>query len=149
MFGSFLSADLLTEIWMKNKSGPRKRNLTEWLRTKWKHALESWTVVDHRARLQRLRDEYAGKTAARPSGGLEQTESKAVEAKPTKQASRDEINDLHRDYITHHWNCRTCIAAGQRLGDRCKTGLALWTDYSTAAGRNNYPWHHRRHARKN
>lgn len=88
-------------------------------------------MTDPRQRLRQLRDELANKTALRPADGLEQAE----EAKPTKQASRDQINDLHRRFIEHHWNCRVCIAAGQRRGDRCRVGLALWTAYATAAGR--------------
>jgi hypothetical protein len=34
-------------------------------------------------------------------------------------------------YHTHHFNCKTCIAAGWGIsyGRRCKVGLALWNTY--------------------
>lgn len=37
-------------------------------------------------------------------------------------------------YHGHHFNCRTCIAAGRgtRYGRRCALGLALWNDYTGA-----------------
>ena len=36
-----------------------------------------------------------------------------------------------REYHTHHFNCKTCIAAGWGIsyGRRCKVGLALWNTY--------------------
>lgn len=33
-------------------------------------------------------------------------------------------------YHAHHFNCRVCIAAGKRYGERCKEGLGLWLRYS-------------------
>lgn len=35
-------------------------------------------------------------------------------------------------YHAHHFNCRTCIAAGRgsRYGQRCDAGMALWRTYS-------------------
>jgi hypothetical protein len=37
-----------------------------------------------------------------------------------------------RAYHAHHFNCRTCIAAGRgnQYGRRCAVGLALWNTYS-------------------
>jgi len=37
-----------------------------------------------------------------------------------------------REYHAHHFNCQVCIAAGRgnRYGERCKVGLALWSNYS-------------------
>ena len=37
-------------------------------------------------------------------------------------------------YHAHHFNCRTCIAAGRGTpyGGRCAAGLALWTTYTGA-----------------
>jgi hypothetical protein len=34
-------------------------------------------------------------------------------------------------YMTHHFNCSTCIAAGRgsRYGQRCGAGMALWRAY--------------------
>ena len=42
---------------------------------------------------------------------------------------------LDAEYLAHHFNCPTCIAAGRgsRYGFRCGTGAALWRAY-TAAG---------------
>lgn len=40
---------------------------------------------------------------------------------------------LDRAYLTHHWRCRTCIAAGQGVGVRCDVGKALWVRYAHAA----------------
>ncbi len=39
---------------------------------------------------------------------------------------------LDAAYLIHHFNCRTCIAAGRgsRYGQRCGTGIALWRAYS-------------------
>ena len=39
-----------------------------------------------------------------------------------------------KDYHAHHFNCRTCIAAGRgtRCGGRCAVGLVLWTTYTGA-----------------
>jgi hypothetical protein len=36
-----------------------------------------------------------------------------------------------RTYHMHHFNCNTCIAAGRgnRYGNRCTVGLALWNNY--------------------
>ncbi len=38
-----------------------------------------------------------------------------------------------RAYHAHHFNCRICIAAGRgnRYGERCAAGLALWNSYSS------------------
>ena len=32
-------------------------------------------------------------------------------------------------YRAHHFNCRVCIAAGKRYGNRCQEGLGLWLRY--------------------
>ena len=41
---------------------------------------------------------------------------------------------LDAAYLTHHFNCLTCIAAGRgsRYGLRCDTGAALWCAYAQA-----------------
>ena len=39
-------------------------------------------------------------------------------------------------YLAHHFNCRTCIAAGRgtQSGKRCAAGIALWRTYSDSDG---------------
>lgn len=39
-----------------------------------------------------------------------------------------------RDYLSHHFNCPTCCAAGRSHGQqpRCQDGLALWEAYKDA-----------------
>jgi hypothetical protein len=41
---------------------------------------------------------------------------------------------LDAAYLSHHFNCPTCIAAGRgsRYGLRCDTGAALWCAYAQA-----------------
>ena len=41
---------------------------------------------------------------------------------------------LDAAYLTHHFNCPVCIAAGRgsRYGLRCDTGAALWCAYAQA-----------------
>jgi len=39
--------------------------------------------------------------------------------------------ELAQAYHLHHFNCPTCISAGQGRGLRCGTGAALWTAYQT------------------
>ena len=41
---------------------------------------------------------------------------------------------LDATYLTHHFNCPACIAAGrgERYGFRCSTGAALWRAYTAA-----------------
>jgi hypothetical protein len=41
-------------------------------------------------------------------------------------------NELAAAYHAHHFNCATCIAAGQgsQYGPRCGAGMALWRAYS-------------------
>ena len=41
---------------------------------------------------------------------------------------------LHAVYMAHHFNCKTCIAAGRgtRYGMRCKAGADLWFDYDAS-----------------
>jgi hypothetical protein len=43
-------------------------------------------------------------------------------------------NALDAAYLTHHFNCPACIAAGRgsRYGLRCDTGAALWCAYAQA-----------------
>jgi hypothetical protein len=36
-------------------------------------------------------------------------------------------------YHAHHFNCPTCIAAGQGRGLRCGVGMSLWTTYNSTA----------------
>lgn len=44
-------------------------------------------------------------------------------------------HELDAAYQRHHFNCKTCIAAGRgsRYGRRCDTGTALWALYSATA----------------
>lgn len=44
-------------------------------------------------------------------------------------------HELDAAYMEHHFNCKTCIAAGRgsRYGMRCGAGAALWHRYSHAA----------------
>ena len=39
---------------------------------------------------------------------------------------------LDAAYLSHHFNCPTCIAAGRggRYGQRCGAGMALWRAYA-------------------
>ena len=41
---------------------------------------------------------------------------------------------LDAAYLSHHFNCPACIAAGRgsRYGLRCDTGAALWCAYAQA-----------------
>ena len=40
---------------------------------------------------------------------------------------------LDKAYQLHHFNCKTCIAAGQGRGMRCGVGASMWIQYSDAA----------------
>jgi hypothetical protein len=42
---------------------------------------------------------------------------------------------LDAAYMAHHFNCKTCIAAGRgsRYGLRCGAGAALWALYASAS----------------
>jgi len=44
-------------------------------------------------------------------------------------------HELDAAYQAHHFNCKTCIAAGRgvQYGLRCGTGAALWRAYSDAS----------------
>ena len=33
------------------------------------------------------------------------------------------------EYHLHHFECKTCCAAGQGRGDRCEIGMGLWLAY--------------------
>lgn len=35
-------------------------------------------------------------------------------------------------YLTHHFTCPSCCAAGHGRGDRCTTGAELWATYEAA-----------------
>lgn len=50
---------------------------------------------------------------------------------PTPPDDPTDWHELDAAYMTHHFNCKTCIAAGrgQRYGWRCGRGAALWTLY--------------------
>jgi hypothetical protein len=56
----------------------------------------------------------------------------------TRTPANDPVSDadsaiwrgLHSAYLTHHWACPTCVAAGQGWGLRCGTGSALWRKYA-------------------
>lgn len=43
-------------------------------------------------------------------------------------------HELDAAYNAHHFNCRTCIAAGRgtQHGRRCAAGLVLWNEYTEA-----------------
>ena len=64
----------------------------------------------------------------------------AEQVEPLPSALADaapEPSDWHAldaAYLSHHFNCPTCIAAGRgsRYGLRCGTGAALWRAYSEA-----------------
>ena len=61
-----------------------------------------------------------------------------VPVKPKKQTFmewQDTWRELDQAYQRHHFNCPTCIAAGQGYGLRCGTGAALYTAYSDATQR--------------
>lgn len=36
---------------------------------------------------------------------------------------------LAQAYHAHHFNCPTCVSAGIGNGQRCPTGLRLWSRY--------------------
>ncbi len=82
---------------------------------------------------------------AQNSGGDEETQYPCGFARldptiPTDPTiSEQEVNgvndtadwrELARAYHRHHWNCRTCIAAGKGYGLRCGVGAALWRAYA-------------------
>ena len=52
------------------------------------------------------------------------------DAEPSELAS--DWHELDAAYQRHHFNCKTCIAAGRgsRYGQRCGAGTALWALYS-------------------
>jgi len=41
--------------------------------------------------------------------------------------------ELAEAYHLHHFQCPSCIAAGQGRGFRCGTGAAFWSTYQSAA----------------
>lgn len=41
----------------------------------------------------------------------------------------DEVESTFHAYHVHHFNCRSCIAAGKGYGKRCSVGLSLWFRY--------------------
>lgn len=43
--------------------------------------------------------------------------------------------ELDHAYLAHHMQCTTCQAAGRGYGQRCDTGMALWSAYAHAAER--------------
>ena len=49
------------------------------------------------------------------------------------QADAVEQAVAHSNYLIHHWKCPTCSATGQRRGQRCTTGMALWATYDVLA----------------
>lgn len=56
-----------------------------------------------------------------------------AKARDTKVDPPDNPVDCHKldaAYLTHHFNCKTCIAAGRgdRYGLRCGAGAVLWLD---------------------
>lgn len=63
---------------------------------------------------------------------------RAEQVEPLPSAPADaapELADWHTldaAYLSHHFNCPTCIAAGRggRYGQRCGVGIALWRAYS-------------------
>jgi len=53
---------------------------------------------------------------------------------PSNPVSPTDWHALDAAYLTHHFNCPICVAAGRgrRYGLRCATGAALWRAYSEA-----------------
>ncbi|MFM7000540.1 MAG: hypothetical protein ACKOXU_05700 [Limnohabitans sp.] len=51
---------------------------------------------------------------------------------PPLPSAPAERQTLDAAYLTHHFNCPICIAAGRgsRYGQRCGVGMALWRAYS-------------------
>ena len=43
------------------------------------------------------------------------------------------LTAIDQEYHSHHFNCPTCISAGQGRGLRCGTGAALWSTYCAAS----------------
>ncbi len=39
------------------------------------------------------------------------------------------FKELSAAYYAHHFHCRTCISAGQGVGNRCNNGSELWNNY--------------------
>lgn len=52
-----------------------------------------------------------------------------------QQRPAPSTREAHDHYMTHHWRCPTCSAAGQGYGQRCGEGARLWADYNDAAQR--------------
>ena len=50
---------------------------------------------------------------------------------PDPPENPSDWKELAAAYHAHHFNCRTCIAAGRgsRYGQRCGAGMALWRLY--------------------
>lgn len=48
---------------------------------------------------------------------------------PEPPADPSQWRELATAYHDHHFKCRICCAAGQGVGRRCTTGMALWTSY--------------------
>lgn len=81
-------------------------------------------------------------TAEKNNADIQTTEAAATQAlsEPTRLfrqrgpwlTGREQM--CAKAYHAHHFNCRTCIAAGRgtQYGRRCAAGLALWTTYTGA-----------------
>lgn len=54
---------------------------------------------------------------------------------PPAPGSLIDWHELDAAYMAHHFDCKTCIAAGRgsRYGLRCGAGAALWALYASAS----------------
>lgn len=78
--------------------------------------------------LEPLRAHRAALADALQAMGLEPMPSAPVGTAPEPA----DWHALDAAYLTHHFNCPTCIAAGRgsQYGLRCGTGAALWRAYA-------------------
>ncbi len=65
----------------------------------------------------------------------------ATPAKPAKHVDQHDRIAAERAYHDHHFQCPTCIAAGQGRDTReaCKYGLKLWKNYMAECDKVNQP----------
>jgi len=50
---------------------------------------------------------------------------------PTPAPSDPTWQEMDRAYLAHHIQCTTCQGAGRGYGQRCDSGMELWTAYSS------------------
>ncbi len=75
-----------------------------------------------------LRENRAALADALQTDSVEPLPSAPTDASPEPT----DWHALDAAYLSHHFNCPTCIAAGRgsRYGLRCGTGAALWRAYT-------------------